>query len=62
MAPKMPVGSYLEFARDERSGVLAEHGVGKRWKNLTVELKYKYDQKVRENKKRFGIAMEDLSE
>ena len=69
LAPKMPVSSYLEFARDERSRVLAEHGplsigevgkeLGKRWKNLTVELKVKYDQKGRENREMFAIAMEE---
>ena len=69
LAPKMPLSSYLEFARDERSQVLAELGplsigevgkeLGKRWKNLTAELKDKYDQKGRENRERFGIAMDE---
>ena len=73
LAPKLPVSSYLEFARDERSQVLADLGklsigevgkeLGRRWRNLTAELKEKYDQKGKENRTRFGIEMEQyLSE
>ena len=48
LAPKKPIGPYLEFAKEERVKVLAELGsmtigevgkeLGKRWKNLPLDL------------------------
>ena len=67
LAPKLPLSSYMEFAMEERSKVVADLGqltigesgkeLGRRWTNLTTELKSKFEQKGRTNKERFGLEM-----
>ena len=54
LAPKLPLSSYMEFAKEERSKVIADLGpltigesgkeLGRRWTNLTTEMKDKYEK------------------
>ena len=64
-APKPPLNSYLEFAREERPRVLLELGkmsttevgkeIGMRWKKLHDDEKQKFVDIFRENQERYKV-------
>ena len=71
LAPKKPLGPYLEFAQEERPKVLAELGtmsigeagkeLGRRWKSLSELEKKAYEEKSRDNGKKYAIQMDQYS-
>ena len=72
LAPKKPIGPYLEFAKEERVKVLAELGsmtigevgkeLGKRWKNLPLEQKEKFLERGRQNALKYKSEMKEFKE
>ena len=69
MAPKRPMSSYLEFAKEERAQVLADKGklslvevgkeLGRRWQNLPSEEKLVFVTKHNQNKEKYTKELED---
>ena len=65
LAPKPPLNSYMEFARDERPKVLQDLGqvsttevgkeIGLRWKNLKEDEREKYMVRFRANQEQYKI-------
>ena len=65
LAPKPPLNSYMEFARDERPKVLHDLGqvsttevgkeIGLRWKNLKEDEREKYMVRFRANQEQYKI-------
>ena len=70
LAPKKPIGPYLEFAKEERVKVLAELGsmtigevgkeLGKRWKNLPLDQKEKFLERGRQNAEKYKSEMKEF--
>ena len=68
LAPKKPLSSYMEFARDERPKMIRELGplslgdyakeLGRRWQVLPKELKEVYEVRSKENRKKYAREME----
>ena len=71
LAPKLPLSSYMEFAREQRSNVLAEFGklslsevgkeLGKQWRILSKDEKEKYELKSKENRARYEAEMKAIA-
>ena len=67
---KKPLSSFMQFAKVERSKVVAEVGVlavgdmgkelGRRWRNLSMEEKAAFEDKCREDKKKYEAEIEEL--
>ena len=72
LAPKLPLSSYMEFAREQRTNVLAEFGklslsevgreLGKRWQSLSKDEKEKYELKSKENRARYEAEMKAFTD
>ena len=70
VAPKKPLSSYLEFAKEERPKVLAELGsltpaevgkeLGKRWKNIPKDVKDRFEEVRQENQKVYEKEVEEF--
>ena len=64
-APKPPLNSYMEFAREERPRVLSDLGnipttevgkeIGARWKKLPKEERLKFESRFRENLESYRV-------
>ena len=71
LAPKAPLSSYMEFARQERLKVMEElanpdlvevgRELGRRWKSLTQEEKEIYVNMSKQNRLRYGEEMKTFS-
>ena len=69
MAPKRPLSSYLEFAKEKRATVLAEMGkisvvevgkeLGRRWQNLLPDEKEIFVNKHKDNKAKYLSELVD---
>ena len=69
MAPKKPIGPFMEFSREQRrmvdsnlkrlSVVEAGKELGRRWKCLNNEEKQKYVDKSKENQENYAKEMEE---
>ena len=69
LAPKKPLNPYLEFAKAERENVLADLGplsigeigkeLGRRWKNLPLEQKKKFQEQGIENTVKYEAEKKD---
>ena len=63
LAPKQPLSSFMEFAKEERPKILSELGsiplkdvgieLGKRWRSLAIEDRQVFDLKSKENRARY---------
>ena len=72
LAPKLPLSSYMEFARSERPTVLKDLGnlslvevgkeLGRRWKSLSEQEKGGFASISKENKARYDIEMAAFNE
>ena len=68
LAPKLPLSSYMEFAKEQRPRVLADIGnlsvtevgkeMGRQWQKLGDLEKKVYEDKYRENRAKYKIEME----
>ena len=68
LAPKLPLSSYMEFAKQQRPNVLAEKGslslievgkeLGRRWQDLSKPEKEVYELKSKENRATYNSEME----
>ena len=71
LAPKKPIGPFFEFAKDERPKVTAELGpmsigesgkeLGRRWKSLSKGQKEEYEEKAKDNAKKYADEMDQFS-
>ena len=67
LAPKGPLSSFMEFCKEERSKIAQERGkislvslgqeLGKRWKEVSAEVRTSYEEKARENRVRYEVEM-----
>jgi hypothetical protein len=72
LAPKLPLTSYMEFAKSERPTILKDLGnlslvevgkeLGRRWKSLSEEEKGAFESISKENRARFAIEMTAFNE
>jgi hypothetical protein len=70
LAPKKPLSSFIEFAKEERSKVHNELGslslgdtgkeLGRRWHDLSQEQRTKFEERSKENREKYAREMKKL--